>query len=88
MLSITPKARKELEQALFQARQRGDLKTVTRILVILAMAAGERQISCLAQLFRVSDEAIRQWLKKYLLGGVIGLVASLRIWFLPSVKQK
>ena len=73
-LLVTKKERAKLNEALRQARQRGDVRVSHRILTILAIADGEQDLSLLARVFRVSSETIRQWVKKYVRGGLVGLV--------------
>ncbi|MFN2206894.1 MAG: helix-turn-helix domain-containing protein, partial [Candidatus Promineifilaceae bacterium] len=58
-----------------KARQAGDLPRVNRVLSILAFAEG-MAVSEIARLLKVSREAVRGWLKRYLLDGVKGTRAK------------
>ena len=65
----------ELDGELVKARKAGDMPRVNRVLSILALAEGVA-VSEAARLLRVSREAVRGWLKRYLLQGVSGLRAK------------
>ena len=67
-----------MEVAFAKARQRGDLRIMNRLLAIFAIAEGEKNLSQIARLLRVSHEAVRQWLIKYLIAGVSGLIEQKR----------
>jgi hypothetical protein len=69
-LLLSKSQQRELIQALARARAQGHLTTVNRLLSLLAIAEGNHDLATIAHLLRVSTEAIRQWLKRYLLGGV------------------
>jgi len=62
----------DLLEELKRAQRSGDLRWVNRILAILALAE-EETVEKVAKMLRVSDEAVRQWIKRFLVGGVIGL---------------
>lgn len=69
----------ELSNALNKARRQGDLTVVNRILAVLAFGEGEyTDFPVIGKLFRVSGEAVRQWVSKYMLSGVEGLLARKR----------
>jgi len=67
--------REELDCELAGARRAGDLPRVNRVLSILALAEGMVVIQ-VAGVFKVSGEAVRGWLKRYLVEGVGGLRAK------------
>jgi len=73
-LNISKSQHQAMEQAFNKARKRGDHKTMNRLLAIFAISEGETNLSKIARLLRVSHEAVRQWLIKYLLEGVSGLI--------------
>ncbi len=83
-LLLSKSQQRELIQALARARTQGHLTTVNRLLALLAIAEGNHDLATIAHLLRVSTEAIRQWLKRYLLGGVDGLIAGKRSPGRPS----
>ncbi len=74
-LGLSGAQRTELEGELEKAKQAGDLPRVNRVLSILALAEGVA-VSEVARMLRVSREAVRGWLKRYLLEGVRGLRAK------------
>jgi len=74
-LELSGAQRTELDGALAGARQSGDLPRVNRLLSILALAEG-MVVSEVAAVLKVSGEAVRGWLKRYLLNGVRGLWAK------------
>jgi hypothetical protein len=71
-LTLSKFERKSLFKALSQAQKSGQLTVVNRIRAILAIAEG-KDIDDIAAILRVSKEAIRQWLKKYLAEGLKAL---------------
>lgn len=77
-LVVSNGQQRELIQALKSARTQGQLTRVNRLRAILAVAEGEHDLATIARLLRVSPEAIRQWLHRYLLGGLNGLLAGQR----------
>jgi transposase len=74
-LRLSSAQRAELDRELVRARQIGDLPRVNRVLSILAFAEG-MAVSEIARLLKVSREAVRGWLKRYLLDGVKGTRAK------------
>jgi len=74
-LELSGVQRRELEGELERARQTGNLPHCNRVLTILAFDEG-MLVSDIARTLRVSREAVRGWLKKYLLAGVRGLRAK------------
>ena len=69
------KARKEkLRKKLNVAEKAGDLALVKRLLSILAIGEG-KGISEVATILSVSAEAVRGWVKRFLVGGLRGLVS-------------
>ena len=71
-LGLSGAQRTELENELLKARQAGDLPRVNRVLSILSLAEG-MVLSEIAQVLKVSREAVRGWLKRYLLDGARAL---------------
>ena len=75
-LTLNPEQITELDNALNKARRQGDLTLVNRILSVLAFGEGDyADFSAIGKLFRVSGETVRQWVSKYMLSGVEGLLA-------------
>ena len=64
-LNISKSQRQAMEVAFAKARQRGDLRIMNRLLAIFAIAEGEKNLSQIARLLRVSHEAVRQWPVSY-----------------------
>lgn len=71
-LKVSKSQCNDLLKELKRAQRKGDLRWVNRILAILALAE-EEDIQTVAKMLRVSDEAVRQWIKRFLVGGVVGL---------------
>jgi len=63
-LTPTTRTRKALERELRQAEYRGDVRTVKRILAMLAVVDGYVYAE-IAALFQVSEESIRLWVKAF-----------------------
>lgn len=72
-LNLPGHQRKALYRRLGRARQRGDHRLVARVLAMLALGEGHT-IEETANLFQVSSQSIRNWLKRLLHQGVAGLV--------------
>lgn len=64
--------RRRLTEKLKVAHAMGTIQVVNRVLAILALADGA-SVAEVARLLRVSDEAVRGWLKAFLLNGLSGL---------------
>jgi transposase len=71
-LKLSGTQRRELEGELVGARQAGDLLRTHRVLAILALEEGF-VVSEVAAMLRVTRQAVRGWLKRYLLKGARGL---------------
>ncbi len=71
-LNLSKAHQNDLLEELKRAHQKGDLPWVKRILAVLAFAEGQ-VIQAVAKMLRVSAEAVRQWIKRLLVGGVVGL---------------
>jgi len=71
-LGLSGTQRTELDRELVEARRSGDLGRVNRVLSILALAEG-MAVSEAARMLKVSREAVRGWLKRYVLLGRLGL---------------
>jgi hypothetical protein len=74
-LGLSGAQRMRLDVELVKAKQAGDLPRVNRVLSILALADG-MAVSAIAHVLRVSREAVRGWVNRYLLRGVRGLRAK------------
>ncbi len=74
-LVLSGAQRAELDGELMGARQSGDLGRVNRVLSILALAEG-MGVGEAAQALKVSREAVRGWLNRYLREGASGLRAK------------
>lgn len=71
-LSIPKVERKVLKTALKNARQQGRAKKVTRLEAILALGSGS-SLEAVAELCEVVVETVRDWVKRYLAGGIRAL---------------
>jgi transposase len=71
-ISLVPQTRKALARMLGDAEQRGDLRTAKRVMALLAVADGYLYAQ-IASLLQVSAEAIRLWVKAFVLHGAAGL---------------
>ncbi len=71
-LIINSGSRKRLEKLLKRSEDRGDLRTVKRVMAILAFSDNVSP-SEICNILRVSEESIRLWIKAFLLKGVEGL---------------
>ncbi len=71
-LRLSKSKKESLQAALKRAEKNGDFSKTKRILTILLLHAGHA-VSELIELLQVSDQAIRNWLKSYLLRGIRGL---------------
>jgi transposase len=64
--------KKAVQKALVRAEENGDLVKVKRLLTLLLLHAGH-VVSEVSELLQVSDQAVRDWIKKYMLNGLWGL---------------
>jgi transposase len=71
-IRLSAAQRRELNAEIDRARRGGDGPRVNRVLSILALDDGAT-VSVVAHLLRVCPEAVRGWLKRYLLHGARGL---------------
>jgi transposase len=71
-LKLSGTQRRELEGELVGARQAGDLLRTRRVLAILALEEGF-VVSEVAAMLRVTRQAVRGWLQRYLVKGARGL---------------
>ena len=74
-LGLSGAQRMRLDVELVKAKQAGDMPRVNRVLSILALADG-MAVSDIARMLRVSAEAVRGWVNRYLVSGVRGLWAK------------
>lgn len=72
-LRLSGRQRDALYKRLSGARQRGDSRIETRVLTMLGLAEGY-SVEEVSQLFQVSDQTVRNWLEKFLYGGIEELV--------------
>lgn len=68
-LNLHKNAIKALKKRLQVARNRGKLQEVIRIQALLSQADG-KSVQEIAQTLRVSEESVRNWLKKYMVAGL------------------
>jgi len=73
-LDLSRFLRKALMKSLSEAIEAGKLTLINRIRAVLAVADGY-SFSDIATILRVSSESIRQWVIKYLSGGINALLA-------------
>ncbi len=71
-LRLSKKQREALLKKLNNARRDGIVTVINRILAVLAFADGH-SISAIATMLKVNGEAVRSWIKRYLLKGLKGL---------------
>ncbi len=69
---LKSKTRRELENIYQSARKRGDIATMKRIMAILGVAK-INTYSTISSILKISEEAIRLWIKLFLLKGAKGL---------------
>lgn len=74
-ITLSGKTLGKLSEIYGQAEKNGDLSTVKRISAVIAFFAGET-VSSICSILRVSDESIRQRVKKLILQGPQGLVSK------------
>jgi len=74
-ISLKNQSRRKCNEMLKQAQNSGDLRTVKRILAVLAVSDGILY-SVIATNLKVSEESIRLWVKALLLKGVGGLKSN------------
>ena len=72
-LRLSGRQREALYRRLSGARQRGDQRVVTRVLTMLALADGY-SIDQTANLFQVTGQTVRNWLRRFFTAGIDGLV--------------
>jgi len=73
-LTLSRTQRKVLNEALWVAEQSKSLGTCKRILAILSLDRGKSTVAQVAHTLQVSTEAVRSWLKGFLLRGVKALL--------------
>jgi len=82
-LNLSRFLRKSLIKSLSEAIESATLILVKRIQAILAVADGH-SFSAIASILRVSKESIRQWVIKYLSGGLNALLPSKKDQGVPT----
>ena len=71
-ISLSRPVHKKLNALLQSARELGDLRTVQRILAIQALCQGQAS-QTIAEILQISQEAVRLWIRNFLLNGPEGL---------------
>lgn len=71
-LRLSKSQKVALHSALTRAEEKGDFPKTKRILAIL-LSNAEHVVSEIVELLPVSDQAVRQWIKRYLTQGIRGL---------------
>lgn len=71
-LKLTKVQKRKLDKALKKSEAKGKLDEVKRILALFSLADGQSK-KLIAQVLKVSREAVRQWLNAYLVKGLKGL---------------
>jgi len=71
-ITIANKTRKLLESMLGEAKRKGNLQMVKRIMAILALAVGHTA-NAVSSVLQISEESIRLWVKAFMLAGTDGL---------------
>ena len=72
-LRLSGRQRDALYRRLKGARQHGDQRSATRVLVLLGLTEGYA-VDDVAGQHKVSGQTVRNWLKRFLIGGVSGLL--------------
>lgn len=76
---LSKEQERDLVFALDKARRNGNLTVSNRILAVLNFAEWENTtFEDIASFLKVSDESVRQWVKKYILGGIKALTEQKR----------
>lgn len=70
--ALSKSKKQAVEEALIRAEKNGDLVKAKRLLTLLLLHAGH-VVSEVSELLQVSNQAVRDWIKKYLLNGLWGL---------------
>jgi len=74
-LRLSASRRKRLEEALKLAQQLGHVQRVKRMLAVLSLAE-DQPLEAVAAVLQVCPEAVRGWVKAFLLKGLSGLIAQ------------
>jgi len=74
-LIIQSGSRKRLEKLFLRSQEKGDLRTMKRVMAILALS-NDISPSKISDVLGVSEESIRLWLTAFLLKGVEGLISK------------
>jgi transposase len=74
-LKLTKAHKKSLIDKLRKAQAMGDIREAKRLMAILALV-DEQDIKATASILQVTVEAIRGWVKKYLVHGLPGLASK------------
>lgn len=78
-LVLSKEQERDLIFALDKAKRDGSLTMINRSLAVLNFAEGENStFKDIASFLKVSDESVRQWVKKYILGGIKALTIQKR----------
>ena len=74
-ISFCGETKRELSEMNQKAQTKGDLSALKRIWAVTAIAAGEA-VSSVCRILNVSDESVRQWVKKLMLQGPKALISQ------------
>ena len=74
-ISLSGETERELSEMNQKAETKGDLSALKRIWAVTAVAAGEA-VSSVCRILNVSDESVRQWVKKLILHGPKALISK------------
>ena len=72
-ISLRNNTKKKLESLLQQAKYKGDVHTITKVLVILAVATAQHTYELISRLFKVSTEFIRLLITNFIIKGIKAL---------------
>jgi transposase len=72
-ITLRAQTRKALEKILRQSEEKGDLRTVKRVMTVLALTVGHL-IPEITSILIVSENSVNRWIEKFLLNGPKGLL--------------
>lgn len=71
-LKLSKSKKQKIQESLARAERKGDYAKIKRLLGLLLLGAGHVSGE-ISEILQVSDQAIRDWLRSYLLSGLAGL---------------
>ena len=83
-LNLSDKNINDIRYELDKARKKGDLKTVNRLTAILSIGSGY-DLDTVSDIIQVSYKTVYQWMTKYFIEGVSGLINKKKIGRPPKL---